>query len=174
MDFVTREGQARVPQSHLEDGYHLGQWVNVQRLFRGAGRLSDERAARLALLPGWDWHSPDTAWEQNYSALERFVAREGHARLPSGHVEDGYRLGQWVVVQRSFRKQGRLPDERGARLAALPGWAWNAKNADWDRATSFSSSSLLEKVTRAYPRAMSRTATSSGSGWSGSGIERRS
>ncbi len=129
--FVTREGHARVPQSHVEHGYRLGQWVNVQRYFRAAGRLTAERGMRLESLPGWTWDSADIAWEQSYACLERFVTREGHAHVPYKHVEDGYRLGQWVVVQRSFYSARRLSNERAARLEALPGWAWNTRDADW-------------------------------------------
>src|SRR5688572_27055484 len=32
---------------------------------------------------------------------------------------------------------GRLPQERAARLTALPGWAWDANEADWERGFSY-------------------------------------
>jgi superfamily II DNA or RNA helicase len=136
VNYVARQGTAHVPQGHIEEGYPLGKWVNVQRRFRRAGKLSDVRAERLAAFPGWTWDSPDTRWEQRYAALERFVARVGHARVPHDHVEDGYQLGKWVVVQRSFHADGRLPDERVVRLAALPGWVWNVYDAEWERGFS--------------------------------------
>jgi len=129
--FVAREGHAHVPLAHREDGYRLGQWIVVQRLFRTQGRLPENRAQRLEALPRWTWDSADTVWEQHHAALKRFVAREGHARVPSKHIEGSCRLGQWVVVQRSFRVQGRLPDERAARLEELAGWAWSTQDADW-------------------------------------------
>jgi len=60
-----------------------------------------------------------------FAALRRFVARTGHARVLQDHVEeDGYRLGQWVNVQRLFYGRGKLSRERAERLAALPGWSW--------------------------------------------------
>jgi superfamily II DNA or RNA helicase len=130
--FANREGHLNVPQQHVEDGYRLGAWINTQRFFRGVGRLHPDRAARLSALSGWIWDPLDARWEEGYTRLEQFDAREGHARVPSTHEEDGYRLGQWVVVQRSFREQGRLSDERAARLDTLPGWAWHAKDADWE------------------------------------------
>ena len=40
---------------------------------------------------------------------EEFVAREGHARVPQGHREDGYRLGQWVTKQRQAHRDGTRP-----------------------------------------------------------------
>lgn len=57
----------------------------------------------------------------------RFVAREGRARVPSSHVENGFRLGAWVIEQRSAYREGGLSDERFARLEALPGWGWKAR-----------------------------------------------
>jgi superfamily II DNA or RNA helicase len=130
--YAAHEHHTRVPQGHLEGGFKLGQWVNVQRLFHRNGRLPADRTARLAAQPGWVWDAPGSAWERHYAALESFVSRERHARVPSSHVEGDLKLGQWVVVQRSFRIQGRLADDRAARLEDLPGWAWNANDAVWE------------------------------------------
>jgi superfamily II DNA or RNA helicase len=132
--FFARTGRTRVPQSHREGNYRLGQWVNVQRLFHSQGRLSRARGERLEAFPDWSWASATDKWEEHYAALLRFVERVHHARVPSKYVEDGtaLRLGQWVVVQRSFRQQRRLSDERAALLEAQPGWVWNAKDADWE------------------------------------------
>jgi superfamily II DNA or RNA helicase len=134
--FVDREGHLNVSQQHTEDGHRLGAWLNTQRFFRKTGRLRQERVARLSALPGWSWDPMDARWQEGYAHLQEFVAREGHGRVPSGHNENGYRLGQWVVVQRSFREQGRLSDERAARLEALAGWVWHSKDADWERGYS--------------------------------------
>jgi hypothetical protein len=143
-----------VPQHWDESGYALGSWVRNQRAGRRGyykANMSVERLARLKALPGWTWASPrdaygsrqrgglagsgrshEAAWEDGYSHLERFVAREGHARVPSIRVEeDGYKLGLWVFNQRRFRRREKLSAERTARLEALPGWTWDArKKAD--------------------------------------------
>jgi hypothetical protein len=53
------------------------------------------------------------------------VHREGHSRVPNRHRDgDGFRLGQWVQLQRRGYQRGTLEDERRCRLAALPGWTW--------------------------------------------------
>ncbi len=39
-------------------------------------------------------------WEEGFAALEKFKAREGHCRVPEGHVEGVFMLGNWVAVQR--------------------------------------------------------------------------
>jgi len=50
--YHEREGHCRVPSTHCEQGYQLGQWVNRQR--RAQATLSPERRARLDAL-GFVW-----------------------------------------------------------------------------------------------------------------------
>ena len=49
----------------------------------------------------WDAKQPQQQgkqqqWERMHGLLVGFVEREGHARVPRCHVEDGERLGAWV------------------------------------------------------------------------------
>ena len=130
--YVEREGHARVPFERVEKGFRLGAWVNGQRTSYASGQLSQEREKRLEALPGWAWDARDALWDENFNALVRFVEREGHARVPIGHIENGLTLGQWVSAQRGVHARGQLPRERVNRLEALPGWAWDAREAVWE------------------------------------------
>ena len=132
MQFVEREGHAEVPRHHTENGFELGVWVDTQRSKLKKGELPQTRRERLSALPGWTWEALVTAWEQGFAHLESFVAREGHARVPGKWREDGYRLGQWVMVQRSISKKGRLDEDRRTRLEGLSGWIWDPREAAWD------------------------------------------
>ncbi len=126
--FVELEGHARVPRAWVMDGFRLGQWVQVQRSTYATGQLAPDRVDRLKALPGWIWNARVDLWEEGFNHLRNFVEREGHARVPTNHVESGYRLGQWVGGQRTRKP---TPD-RVARLEALPGWIWNAAEAKWE------------------------------------------
>src|SRR5262249_6698201 len=110
--FVSREGHARVPRDHSESGFLLGGWVKTQRRAQAAGRLSDERAARLAALPKWAWSVMDAQWDDSFALLEQFVARENHAQVSQDHVEDGLALGDWVGRQRGLYRAGKLSNAR--------------------------------------------------------------
>jgi hypothetical protein len=66
------------------------------------------------------------------AALLAFAKREGHARVPHGHLEGRVRLGAWVNQQRYRFKNGRLTPERIATLERLPGWVWDANQAAWE------------------------------------------
>jgi hypothetical protein len=71
--------------------------------------------------------SAPSAMGNYFALLERFVAREGHARVLNSHVEGRKKLGIWVSTQRHAYKQGRLSEGRIARLEAVPGWSWDAR-----------------------------------------------
>jgi hypothetical protein len=69
----------------------------------------------------------EARWRETYGRLLRFVEREGHARVPSTHMEEGTRLGSWVIGQRQAGRAGSLARERTQLLEALPGWVWLAR-----------------------------------------------
>jgi superfamily II DNA or RNA helicase len=131
-NYVRREGHARVPQNQVENGWNLGSWVGTQRIGFRTGRLSSERIARIENLPFWSWNVRKEVWDENYALLQKFCTREGHARVPFDHLEDGERLGAWVNNQRTKYVAGRLAAERAAKLESTPGWSWDAREHQWE------------------------------------------
>ena len=138
--FVAREGHARPLKSHIEvlrgSEFQLGTWVGNRKKDYRNGQLSPERIAALTALPGWTWDTKESRYQEHFMALEAFVAREGHARPPSSHVEEfngsNYSLGVWVVSRRGDIRKGQLSPERIAALTALPGWTLNTTLAAFD------------------------------------------
>src|SRR5579871_4019260 len=64
--------------------------------------------------------SPTRAWpDPGFAALERFVAANGHARVPEGHVEGTFPLGDWLAEVRRAARAGRLCEEWVAELESL-------------------------------------------------------
>ena len=113
---------SRVPKSHKEDGYRLGQWVSVQRAQKDV-KLSPERIKRLDEI-GFVWDMLKQKWEEGFAALRQFKEREGHCRVPRAHKEGDYKLGTWVRVQR--RNKDALSPERLRWLENI-GFVWDAR-----------------------------------------------
>ena len=55
LQFVKREGHARVHWQHKENERVLGKWVSHQRAKYKAGQLSADQIERLESLTDWDW-----------------------------------------------------------------------------------------------------------------------
>ncbi|WP_082691823.1 DEAD/DEAH box helicase [Mycobacterium sp. IS-1556] len=123
--YVAEHGTSRVPQGYVAEGVQLGAWLGTQRTKYAEGQLYPERQRRLERLPKWTWTYSRDLWEERFSVLEKFAAREGHARVPQKHIEDGIALGRWVSIQRRNAKHNVITPERRKRLEALPGWAWH-------------------------------------------------
>ena len=137
--FVAREGHALVPGSHVEvfqgEEVHLGSWANSRRTAYNKGRLHEGFISRLEQQPGWVWDILEANFQRGLGALEQFVAREGHARVPGSHVEvfegEEFRLGSWIISHRS-RKDKKTPSQIAA-LDAIPGWEWDPNEAAYQR-----------------------------------------
>ena len=101
--FVKEHGHCRVAALYkTDDGFRLGAWVSKQR--QAKDTMEPDRRQRLETLPGWSWDVLSDRWEEGFSHLKEFAERERHCRVPiSYRTEDGYRLRQWLGVQRSAK-----------------------------------------------------------------------
>src|SRR5262249_46527791 len=126
--YKQREGHCRVPVEHMENGFRLGQWARVQR--RNADTLSAIRRQQLDEL-GFVWDPLETDWVEGLRYLTIYKQREGHCRVPRNHMENGFRLGQWVGRQRQSKQQETLPEARRQQLDEL-GLILDPHEAEWE------------------------------------------
>lgn len=63
-------------------------------------------------------------WARGWASLKKFTERELHARVPYGHKEGAYPLGQWVAEQRRAYGAGQMTGLRAQRLEKL-GMVWS-------------------------------------------------
>jgi hypothetical protein len=131
--FALEHGHVRVPARFTVEGRDLDGWVKEQRSRFARGLMSADRVARLEGLPGWVWRVHDEAWERGWGVLVEFLGAHGGVFPAQSQVWRGARVGQWVSVQRSAFRAGRLDAQRAARLEGLPGWAWSPHEAAWER-----------------------------------------
>jgi hypothetical protein len=126
--FAAREGHARVPSNYVTGSRRLRPWIIDQRAAYSIHRISGERIAMLESLPAWAWHAAGDRWNLMFEALERFVAREGHASVPLDHVEDSLSVGPWCQRQRVSYRRGTLTRDHIAAFEGLRGWTWNTRS----------------------------------------------
>ncbi|MGW9328261.1 Helicase associated domain protein [Streptomyces koyangensis] len=130
------------PGQSVRQGEDLGRWVRAQRL--GWDRLTGARQWMcenvLGIEPTAEDEKPKPRrrhadkWALNYAAARQYYEREGHLKVPRGHVErivtgnDGedqqerdLKLGSWISNQRS--RAATLPPERVEQLSAI-GMRW--------------------------------------------------
>jgi hypothetical protein len=79
-------------------------------------------------LPGWSWTPSTDHLESMVSALTMFVLREGHANVPSQHVEEGNKLGSWLNGVRVRHRRGKLDGELVERLSSIKGFTWEPRD----------------------------------------------
>ncbi|MDX2697809.1 DEAD/DEAH box helicase [Streptomyces ipomoeae] len=63
-------------------------------------------------------------WARGWVKLKAFTEREGHARVPYGHREGAFPLGQWVAEQRRAYGARQMTGQRARRLEKL-GMVWS-------------------------------------------------
>jgi len=107
----------------------LYKWMLHQRQ-----RCADDprKRALLEKIPGWVWSLPnEDAWEKGFAQLQK----HGIPTLTKMNEEtpDGFCLGSWVNNQRT-----RCTDpKKRKRLESIPGWAWDAQAAKWERGFTY-------------------------------------
>ena len=122
--FKKREGHCFPSRFHVENGFNLGPWVSNQRYYKD--QLSTKRRKQLDSI-GFVWNWRDYLWEKGFDALIKFKNRTGHCRVPALHVEQNYRLGSWITVQRRNKNKNVMRADRAARLEKV-GFIWSATN----------------------------------------------
>jgi superfamily II DNA or RNA helicase len=128
VSYLNKTGNCRVPTNYKdEDGFKLGSWVATQRQNRSA--LLSKRVALLDEI-GFVWNKLEDDWRVGYQRLKAYKELNGNCRVTQTYKDqDGFRLGNWVGVQRS---QGKTtPTERLVQLNDL-GFIWDIEEDRWN------------------------------------------
>ena len=101
--------------------------MSQQRLFKET--ISAEQRRQLD-EQGFVWDERLEAWNEAFAALMTFKQREGHCRVPRAHSEGDFKLGRWVIHQRTRKET--MPSEWRRRLEER-GFVWNTSQYHWER-----------------------------------------
>jgi superfamily II DNA or RNA helicase len=123
-EFTNTNGHSNVgSKGQTIEERALYEWVNTQRKRFKEGKMSETRIARLGKL-GFSFQ-PIDPWVESFNLLKQFAEREGHANVPTNHVEDEYFLGRWASTQRGKYRKKELSLEQINLLEKLKGWGWD-------------------------------------------------
>lgn len=125
--FSDAEGHTSLPYNYVtKDGFHLGGWVDRQRLAHLRGKLPKEKQQMLEKIPHWTWYDHRVEWKYGIERLREFARRWDHTNVPNNYVtDDGYSLGQWIAEQRSVYRKGEMSKRRQKVFEQMPGWLWD-------------------------------------------------
>jgi superfamily II DNA or RNA helicase len=126
--YKTREGHCRVPHNYVDGAFRLGRWVIMQRTKKK--QLSAERIQRLDAI-GFIWDRLEDKWEEGFATLTKFKAMKGHCNVPGNYIDGEFKLGKWVIVQRTH--EAKLSADRRRRLEEI-GIVWRSQEFKWARA----------------------------------------
>ena len=72
------------------------------------------------------------AWDQAFDHLRAFNAEFGHCNVPSAYqLQDGFKLGRWLTLQRMEFKTGGYLEHRQAKMEAI-GVVWSIHDQAWE------------------------------------------
>lgn len=126
--YIQMFGDSRVPEEYTVQGFQLGLWTaRWRRRFRERQQLGYESARLRPLLYAGGIRRRSYRMRQELlRGLDAYVARTGHARVPTTHEEDGDALGRRVARVRAAYHLRRLTPDQIETLEGYPGWTWAA------------------------------------------------
>jgi hypothetical protein len=127
VQFTTENGHSRVRDKSVINGIKLGTWVSVQRRRYFLKTITDQQVQLLERLKKWSWNPIEDDWQESFAQLKTFTDKSP-GRSPQRHNPGEDELSQWVGVQRSAFKAGKITTQRIKLLESIPGWLWEARN----------------------------------------------
>lgn len=122
--FYEKHHHVRFPTDMKSStGTSMKAWLNSLRLNHKKGKLSPlylqmiRDADMLFIL--------ETPFETAYRHAAEFYRQHGSLQMPTAYIcEDGFALGKWCADMRDRRKNGKVSEDRIARLDAI-GFDWS-------------------------------------------------
>ena len=123
-EYYEEHGDLKISNDYVVNGLKLGIWVYMQKQKRRNGKLSDERVELLNAV-GMEWENLNELenarlYDIGFEHLAEFIRNNDPNMLRATTISpDGYRLGAWVMSNRSKYKRGELADEYIERFHQL-------------------------------------------------------
>ena len=111
----------------------IGRWLAHTRRSHREQRLERSVSTRLEQLPGWTWEPLDVDDRDGVEALRAYVAWDGTAAVPPGHVEGNLPLSEWLDQKaRTYLAKQLSPELHEEILSVCPLDAKGQPKFAWD------------------------------------------
>ena len=97
--YFKEHGDLLIPRGTVIDNIDMGNFISVLRTSYNSGTLNSSVIRRMEDI-GMIWNPRDTSWENNYAVLKRIKKEKGDINLPSSFIEEGVRIGDWLLKQK--------------------------------------------------------------------------
>ena len=129
--YCEDNGDCLVPKGFkTQDGYNLGTWVANQR--HHSEKLDIGRKTKLLSI-GFLFDPNSYLWLEGFNRLQEYKKVHGHLYVSHKFItDDGYKLGQWCVIQRTnyYSNKRNLSEDREEKLLSI-GFSFNVEEAKW-------------------------------------------
>lgn len=117
--YVKARGHSRVKVGYVDpSGFHLYNWLRVQRAQLAGGRLSAARVQALRSL-GVVGLVLDEMYARHLALLAALKEATGDADVPAAFELEGYALGRWLAQAKYRARRGKVPRRWVEELRAL-------------------------------------------------------
>lgn len=132
--YYMEHGDLKLSANYVMNGVWLAKWLTEQKARlngTSTGRsgkkktLTEEQTKKLMSL-GVQKNvlNNDILWQEQYVCAKEFYEKNGHLNIPKNYVsENGKSVGRWLAIQRKYKNDGGLSEERIALLDEI-GMIW--------------------------------------------------
>ena len=100
----------------------IGNWCDKQRKDKKENKLSQEKIYKLESLGIWHWgDARERKWYEMFDLLKKYVGEKNRFPIQTEKYENKP-IGAWCNTQRCVNNSNKMPEERIAKLSAIPGW----------------------------------------------------
>lgn len=120
-----------LPNNYLIDEFNFTRWIRQQRDGYSKNKISQDRIKQLERI-GLKWAIFASKWDESYAKAREYFIENGDLNVKL-HYEcpNGFRLGVWIVNQRTKYRSNKLDANRIAQLEAI-GMIWNTHDVFWE------------------------------------------
>ncbi|MFA6535636.1 MAG: helicase associated domain-containing protein, partial [Candidatus Babeliales bacterium] len=114
--FKNINGHLNIPKNNALN-HSLELWCSKQRTLYKNKKLSQDKIKKFESI-GFDWDPLKSAWEEQFSELQKYKNKFGTCNVPINYV-DNPSLANWVNRQRTSFVKGKLPQELIKKLSDI-------------------------------------------------------